>query len=403
MGLFDGITRNVLVLGIVSFLTDVSSEMIFPILPLFLTNILGAGTQIVGLVEGVADSIASLLDIFVGYFSDIEGKRKEFAVAGYGLSSVMKVFLVFANSWPIVLIVRGGERLGKSIRTSPRDAIIAKSTDEKMRGKAFGLHRAMDTVGAIVGPAVAYIVFMVMGQTEAGFRAIFTIGVIPAVLAVIAIIFFVREPKLRGSAAEAADAKKAGSGKPAKKAGFWEALRTLDSRYKRFLFVSCIFSLAYFSFALLIVRANDIGMKTQDIILVYLLYNVAYAASSVPIGMLSDRIGRKLVIGVSFMLYGAIAIGFSFVNQPWQIATLFVIYGAFVAADESVNKAYISDITENKTRGMALGAYNSAVGAVYLPANAVFGVLWAAFGAVIAFGAAAAVAIVAGIAMLIYA
>ncbi len=402
MGLLDGITRNVLVLGVVSFLTDVSSEMIFPILPLFLTNILGAGTGIVGLVEGVADSIASLLDIFVGYYSDMEGKRKEFAVAGYGISSVMKVFLIFANSWPVVLIVRGAERLGKSIRTSPRDAIIAESTDEKMRGKAFGLHRSMDTIGAIVGPAIAYVVFMVMGQTEAGFRMIFTIGVIPAMLAVIVIIFFVREPKETGSQAGLGANKTGVPGKTLKKARFWEALKSLDARYKRFLFASCIFSLAYFSFALLIVRANDIGMKAQDIILVYLLYNVAYAASSIPIGMLSDRIDRKLVIGASFVLYGLIAIGFSMVSQAWQIAALFVVYGMFVAADESVNKAYISDITEDRTRGMALGAYNSAVGAVYLPANAIFGLLWAAFGAVIAFGAAAVVAIISGIVMLAY-
>ena len=167
MGFFDGITRNVFVLGVVSFLTDVSSEMVFPIIPLFLDHVLGAGKEIIGLVEGVADSIASLTDILFGYWSDRIGKRKEFALAGYGLSAFLKTGLLFASAWQHVLVIRGAERLGKSIRTSPRDAIIAASTDAKNRGKAFGFHRAMDTVGAVFGPAIAYIVFIFMGEVKA--------------------------------------------------------------------------------------------------------------------------------------------------------------------------------------------------------------------------------------------
>lgn len=397
MGFLDGIEKNVLALGAVSFLTDISSEMVFPILPLFLSAILGVGKEIIGLIEGVADSISSLLDIFVGYVSDTRGERREFVIAGYGISTALKFFLIFANTWQQIFIIRGTERLGKTIRTSPRDAIIAESTAEKMRGRAFGLHRAMDTVGAIAGPAIAYLIFQAFGQGEGGFRTVFMVATVPALIAVIAIVLFVREPKRKTSADNAG-----GENRTVKKPRFWDSLRALDSRYKRFLLISCVFSLAYFSFALLIVRASDIGMRNEDIILVYLLYNIVYALSSIPAGALSDRIGRKPIIAASFILYGLICVGFVFVDSVWQVVALFALYGIFVASDESVNKAYISDITEDKNRGMALGAYNSAVGAAYLPANAVFGLLWATIGTAAAFGTAAAVSIAAGLAFFLF-
>jgi MFS family permease len=388
MKLFEGINRNVFVLGVVSFLTDVSSEMVFPILPLFLTSVLGAGKEVIGLIEGVADSIASLMDIFFGYWSDRSGRRKDFVIAGYGLSSILKVGLVFASAWQHILVIRGTERIGKSLRTSPRDAIIAGSTGEKSRGKAFGLHRAMDTLGALVGPVAAFAVFTFFGENEPAFRMIFMIALVPAVLAVAVIIFFVREPKAPITAR-------------VRKPRFWEALRMLDSRYKSFLGVSFLFSLSYFSFALLIVRANEIGLSVQDALVAYLSFNGVYFLASMPLGSLSDRVGRKPVIASAFVLYSLICVGFIAAGELWQVVALFALYGVFVAVDESVNKAYISDITNDKTRGIALGAYSSAVGAAYLPANALFGIIWAAFGAPVAFGTAAAVAVSAGLLMLV--
>lgn len=389
MGLLSGIKNNVIVLGIVSFLTDVSSEMIFPILPVFLTTILGVGTAAVGLIEGIADSAASLLDIFVGYYSD-KGGRKKFVMAGYGLSSLSKLGIALANTWPLLLVFRGVERVGKSIRTSPRDAIIAASSAKQVRGKAFGLHRAMDTLGAIAGPVMAYFILSWLGSTEAGYRTIFYAALVPAFLAVLVIWLFVREPKAQAPAKSKA------------KIGFWKKLGLLSPHYKRFLLVSCLFSLAYFSFALLIVRASEIGVAAQDILLVYILYNVVYAAFSVPIGQLSDKIGRKGIITASFFLYALIVLGFAFASSFWHIALLFAVYGIFVTTDESVNKAYIADITKDQERGIALGAYNTAVGAVYLPASVLFGALWAAFGAVPAFEAAAGVALLAGVGMMVY-
>ncbi len=396
-GIWEGIRRNVIVLGVVSFLTDVSSEMVFPIIPLFLTNILGAGKEIVGLIEGIADSIASILDIFFGYWSDLRGKRKDFVIAGYGLSTVLKAGLVFATTWPLVLFIRGAERIGKSIRTSPRDAIIAESTDEKSRGKAFGLHRMMDTLGAITGPAIAYVILSALGQTESAYRTVFLFALIPAALAVLVIIFFVKEPATKAN--DQAAAVKKDERPLEKKLGFWQSLRVLNNQhwYKEFLLISCLFSLAYFSFALLIVRASDLSISPQDILILYLIYNVSYALVSIPAGSLSDRIGRRPVIAASFLLYALICIGFVYADGFSRVLGLFVLYGIFVAVDESVNKAYIADMVDNKTRGIALGAYNTAVGALYLPASALFGVVWVSFGAGAAFGCAAAIATIAGI------
>lgn len=388
----SGIHPNVIALGIASFLNDVSSEMIFPILPVFLTAVLGVGTAIVGLIEGIADSASSLLDIFIGYISDRGGKRKDFVISGYGISSLSKFGIALATTWPLILVCRGLDRIGKSVRTPPRDALIAASADKSVRGKAFGLHRAMDTMGAVVGPILAYFILSAMGSTPDAYRAVFLLAAIPAFLVIAVIFLFVKEPK-----------KNMATKKEKPKQAFWNSLRHLSSKYKRFLLVSCLFSLSYFSFALLIVRANDIGIAAADILLAYILYNIVYALVSVPIGTLSDSIGRRPVIVASFLLYALVLAGFAYVSSLWQLAVLFALYGVFVSADESVNKAYISDLTNDKTRGMGLGAYNSAVAAVYLPASVLFGMGWAAFGAVPAFLAAATLATVAGVAMAVYA
>jgi MFS family permease len=400
MGFFKKISNNVLLLGLVSFFTDVSSEMIFPLLPIFLTTYLGASQAIVGLIEGVADSAASLIDIFIGYFADRQGKYKRFVILGYGLSSLVKVGIAFATAWPQVLILRGFERLGKSIRSAPRDAIISLSSEKESRATAFGIHRMMDTLGAILGPLIAYLILTTLGSTESAYRTVFTLALIPALIAVVAIIVLVREPKTNNSpkmaasskAKTSASSKHDVSSKAHQKPPFFKALSLLDARYRRFLLISGLFSLSYFSFALLLVRANQLGVAAQDILLLYLLYNICYAASSVPVGMLADRLGPKRVIAAAFILYGLVCLGFAFLNSFWALAALFMLYGLFVAADDSVNKAYISQMVGEKSRATALGAYSTAMGAVYLPANILFGLAWAAFGAIAAFGGAALLA-----------
>jgi MFS family permease len=383
-----GVGSNVVALGIVSFFTDVSSEMIFPILPIFLVSILGASTAIVGLIEGVADSMASIFDIFVGYFSDKFKRRKDFVTAGYGVSSVMKIGFALSTTWWQVFIVSSLERVGKGLRTAPRDSIIAASVNEKTRGRAFGLDRALDTAGAVVGPILAYLILAWRGQGSSGYYSVFELAIIPAFIAVALIILFVREPK-----------------KPPeikRKHPFWDSLRQTSEKYRKFLAVSVLFSLAYFSFAFFIVRAADIGVQPADVLLMYVLYNIMYMLFSVPVGVLSDRIGRKPVIVASFALYGLICLGFAYASLWWQAALLFAVYGIFVATDDSVNKAYIADMEPDRIRGMALGAYNTATAAAYLPASIVIGIVWAAQGPVVGFGIAAAIAIISAFALMVY-
>lgn len=379
---------NVFMLGVVSFFTDVSSEMIFPLLPVFLTTVLGAGKEALGIIEGIADSISSFVEIFSGYFSDRSGNRKKWVLAGYSISAVVKAGIVVASAWWQVLFLRALERMGKGIRTSPRDAIIASSASEKTRGKAFGLHRTMDTLGAIVGPVLAYFVLIAYGQSAEGYRTVFLFALIPAFIAVAAIVFLVREPK------KTVPVKK--------KTPFWQALKELPLKYKTFLKVSLLFSLSYFSFAFFIVRANELGVSAENILLLYIIYNVVYAASSLPTGMLSDRIGRKPVIAGAFALYGLICVGFALASSFEHLAVLFAVYGVFVTADESVNKAYIADMAGEEQRGMALGAYNTAIGIAYLPASIAVGTLWTTVGASTAFGASAAVAIASATAFYVY-
>ena len=380
---------NVITLGIVSFFTDVSSEMVFPNIALFLTLVLGAGKEAVGIVEGVADSIASLVEIFSGYFSDKLGKRKQFVLFGYGLSSFVKLGIALSTTWWMVLVMRGLERIGKGMRTAPRDAIIAASAGKEMRGRAFGLHRAMDTAGAIIGPLLAFWLLSVFGATGEGYRTVFLIAVIPAFIAVAVIVLFVREPK-----PEAAPA-------PGTRPSFWETLRQMPQEYKTFLKVSLLFSLSYFSFAFFILRAADIGVKPEDVLLLYVFYNVVYALSSIPGGWLSDKIGRKPVIAGAFALYAVVCAGFALASEWWHAALLFGLYGIFVAADESVNKAYISDMIREDRRSTALGAYNTAIGVAYLPASIMVGVLWTTTGPFAGFAVAAGIALVSAVALLV--
>lgn len=374
------ISPAIIMLGIVSFLTDVSSEMVFPNIALFLTLVLGAGKEVVGLVEGVADSTASIIEIFSGYFSDKLGKRKQFVLFGYGLSSIVKIGIALSTTWWMVLIMRGLERVGKGIRTAPRDAIIAASAEKQIRGRAFGLHRAMDTAGAIIGPLLAFVLLSTFGANETGFRNTFLVAIIPAVLAVAVIIFFVREPKAAAAPA------------PAKKQSFWEALKGMPPEYISFIKVSLLFSLSYFSFSFFILRAADIGVNPEDVLLLYVFYNIVYALASVPGGWLSDKIGRKPVIAGAFALYAIICAGFALATTWWHAALLFGLYGIFVALDESVNKAYISDMIPEERRSTAIGAYNTAIGVAYLPASLMVGALWAIAGPVVGFMAAAVIA-----------
>lgn len=354
---------NVIVLGIVSLLTDISTEMVYPLLPIFLTATLGASPAIVGIIEGIAESLASLLKVFSGYVGDKTKKKKELAIAGYGSSALGKVLLIFAGSWPGVLLARVVDRLGKGIRTAPRDALIADSAEAKARGHAFGLHRAMDTFGAVIGVIIAYFLLAGNAADSKSFTRIFAISMIPAFLGVLA-LFFVRQPQeIRPSG---------------KKLAFsWSRL---DRKLKAFLILAFLFNLGNSSNQFLLLRASKMGVSASVVVLLYLVYNLSYGLLSYPAGRFSDRVGRKRVLVAGYLVYALVYFGFALVNKVSALWLLFIVYGIFNALTNGVEKALLADIAPADLRGTVIGLHAAMVGVALLPASLIAGSLWDLFG-----------------------
>jgi MFS family permease len=365
-----GLPRNVWAVTITSFLTDISSEMLFNLLPLFLFNVLGVRTSLIGVIEGVAETTASLLKGFSGWLSDRLGRRKGLAVFGYSLSTVAKPFLYLANNWVWVLGVRFADRLGKGVRTAPRDALVADSVDVKRRGLAFGLHRAGDTAGAFLGIAIALLVVLMDKEgsstlTRSTFDRIVLISLIPAVLAVLVLAIGARE--VRKVPAQASD-------RPPMRGG------RLDRRFQFFLVIMVIFTLGNSSDAFLILRAENVGLDTAGILGMMMLFNLVYAALSIPAGALSDRLGRKRLLLGGWLIYGVVYAGFAGMTRSWQAVALMAGYGVYYALSEGVGRAFVADLVKPDQRGLAYGAYHAAVGVAALPASLVAGVLWQGVG-----------------------
>ena len=360
---------NVWIVTATSFLTDISSEMIANLVPLFLANVLKTGTAVIGLIDGIAETTASLMKIYSGALSDKLGKRKGLTVLGYSLSAFAKPFLYFANAWGWVLGVRFADRMGKGIRTAPRDALVAGSIDEKQRGLAFGLHRAGDTAGAFLGLLIAAVIIWL---TQAGaatlerhtFQIIVLASIIPAVLAVLVLVLGAKEIAVEGK-----------SQVPAL------SLKGIDKRFRLFLVVVVLFTLGNSSDSFIILRAQERGMSLLQIMGMLMTFNLIYALLAGPLGALSDRIGRrKLIIG-GWIAYGLVYLGFALSKTGWQVWTLFGLYGIYYAAAEGVAKALIADLVPAERRGTAYGLYNAAIGLTALPASAIAGLLWqGAFG-----------------------
>ena len=346
--------KNVMKLGWVSFFTDVSSEMIFPILPLFLTTVLKANMAVVGLIEGIAESTAAILKLFSGLLSDRIKKRKLLVFIGYGLSTFTKPLLAVATTWTHVLGVRFFDRVGKGVRTSPRDALIAASVTEKERGKYFGIHRALDTSGAIVGTLIAALLLYLFVNN---YRLIFWLSLVPGLIALL-IILKVKEVKVEKS----------------KNMKF--NFKALNPNLKMFLIAVIVFNLAHFSYAFFILRARDVGLSLTLIPVIYLVYNLFYAGFAIQAGKMSDRIGRKNVLTAGYMLFGITSFGFAFIANDMTIWLLFALYGLFMAITDGVSRAYVSDLSKDHERGISLGTYHMIVGIAVLPANLIGGALW---------------------------
>ena len=352
--------KNVVILGWVSFLTDISSEMLYPIIPIFLTSVLGASMAIVGFIEGIAESTASILKIFSGYWSDKISRRRPFVFAGYGLSSIAKPLLGLSFAWPLALFARFIDRFGKGLRTSARDALIADYTDKEIRGYAFGFHRAMDTAGAVIGPllAICFIYFF-----KENYRQLFLWAFLPASLGVL-LILKVKEKRPDLPAQAKINISFSG----------------MNPQFKKFLIIWCIFCLGNSSDVFLIMRAKAIGLSTISVILAYALYNLSYSAFSAPFGRLSDKIGRKKVLNIGLLIFALVYAGFAFTKNPAHLWGLFAVYGVFMALTEGTSRALVSDLSRHDMRATSLGAFHALVGICAFLASAIAGLLWTKLG-----------------------
>ncbi|HEY6231043.1 MAG TPA: MFS transporter [Pyrinomonadaceae bacterium] len=369
--------RNVFAISLVSLLNDSSSEIIYPLLPVFLSLTLGASPAIVGLIEGAAESISSLLKLASGHFSDRRGTRKGFVVFGYLLSSFTRPLLAFAGSWLQVLGLRLADRVGKGIRSSPRDAMIADNVRVEERGIAFGFHRAMDHTGAVIGPLIGYLVLYyfasnAIAPTAGDFTKIFLVASIPAIAAVFVAIMFIRET-----------GRHAGPTTETQPLRF--SLQGFDGNFKRFLFILALFTLSNSSDFFLILRAQTTGVSAPNTLLLWAAFHIVKVLSSIFGGDLSDRLGRRRLIVSGWILYAAVYAGFAFVTNEISVWVLFMIYGIYFGLSEGAEKALVADLVKREQRGTAYGLYNLAFGITVLPASLLMGALWNWRGPQIAF------------------
>ena len=363
-----GISRNVFVLGMVSFFTDVSSEMIVPVRILFLVLVLRTPLPIAGLIEGIAESTASFLKIMSGRMSDRVSRRKPLILFGYSLSNLVKPLLALVNTWPVAMLFIFLDRVGKGVRGSPRDAMMADSTPRKYMGKAFGFHRSMDTLGAAVGPLLAYIILV---ATSGDLRAVFAWTLIPGVLSVLVILLFLREKKPKAEEAAATAAKPVEPKlKPAIKAS------QLGTRFWMFTTISTVFAVGNSSDAFIFLKTAGLESSVEAVPLIYFLYNLVYAALATPLGALSDKWGRLPVLVGGYIAFGMVYLGWAYANTGGQALVLFVIYGIYAAANEGVAKAFVADMIPKEARGTAMGWFNGMIGFAALPANVIGGWLW---------------------------
>ncbi|MGA9349773.1 MAG: MFS transporter [Anaerolineae bacterium] len=356
--------RNVWAVSLTSFFMDISSEMVINILPLFLSNVLGVKTNVIGLIEGIAEATASLLKVFSGWLSDKLRARKWLAVVGYGLSALAKPFFYIANSWGVVAGVRWADRVGKGVRTAPRDALVADSIDERHRGLAFGLHRAADTGGAVLGLVIALVVVwmaqrssMVLGR--ATFQTVVLISLIPAFLAVLSLAIGAQDVPVKGE-------------REAPTVSF----RGLGRSFAIFMIIVGIFDLGNSSDAFLVLRASERGLNVVQVLGMLITFNVVYTLLSTPAGSLSDRIGRrKLIIG-GWLIYALIYFGLAVAGTGWHVWGLYAVYGAYYGLAYGTTKAMVADIVPAELRGTAYGTYNAVLGVLDFPASLIAGLLW---------------------------
>jgi MFS family permease len=387
-GRFRGLSGNVLALSAVSLLNDTSSEIIYPLLPAFLAMTLGATPFAIGLIEGIAESVSSLLKLVSGYVSDKFSNRKLPVFLGYALAALSRPFLSFANTWPQVLFVRTADRVGKGIRGSPRDALIAASVRPDRRGFAFGFNRAADHLGAVLGPVIAFLLLYFLAAdsnspTAREYQQVFLYASIPVAIGLVVIVVFVHERKQEGGEVERNPIR--------------FSLSSFDENFKRFLVVIALFTLSNSTDAFLLLRAQTAGISPPLLPLLWMVLHISKVLSSLVGGHLSDVIGRRKLIVSGWIVYALVYCGFAFVSAPWQAWALFVVYGVYFGLTEGSEKALVADMVDEDKRGTAYGFYNLAYGITVFPASLLFGLIWTEINAESAFVTSAVVSIAAAI------
>ena len=372
-----GLTRNVVILGFVSLLNDAASEMIYPLLPVFLTAVLGAGPAALGVIEGIAESTASFLKLYSGYLSDRVRRRKHWVVAGYALSNVIRPLIALAGSWSQVLALRFSDRVGKGLRTSPRDALIADSTPLEHRGAAYGFHRAMDHGGAIVGPLLATGLLLIFPGRIA---LVFLLSFIPGTLAVLLLLAGLRER----------ERATAGATGRFELATAWDEMPGV---FRKYLAIVLLFTLGNSTDAFLLMRAQGLGVPVALLPVIWVVLHIVKMAFYLPGGMLSDRMGRGRIIVAGWVVYALVYAGFAAADRHWHAWALFAVYGIYFGLTEGVEKALVADLAPAHLRGSAFGLYHLAVGFGALPASLLFGLVWERFGAAYAFSMGAGLAL----------
>lgn len=369
--------RNVWAVGFTSFFMDISSEMVINILPLFLANVLGVQTSIIGLIEGIAEATASILKMFSGWLSDKLRSRKWLAVAGYGLSAISKPFFYLASSWGLIAGVRWADRIGKGIRTAPRDALVADSTTKETRGLAFGFNRAMDKAGAMLGLIIAAVVVWLtqantLDLTKSTFQTIVLLSLIPAFLAVFSLIIGAKDVEVTGQ-----------------RTAPQFSLRSMGKPFNIFLVIVSIFTLGNSSDGFLVLRAQNLGISVTGILVMLAIYNLVITLVATPAGSLSDRIGRQRLIIGGWLLYALVYLGFALAKDAWQVWLLYVVYGLYFGMAFGTANAMVADLVPENLRGTAYGTYHTVIGLLAFPSSLIAGILWQGVGAWGGFGPSA--------------
>lgn len=358
-----GAAKNIILLGLISCFSDISSEMVYPLIPLYLTVAFGATPALVGLIEGIAESLASLLKVFGGYISDKYQRKKPIAFIGYATGLLYKLALIFASSWAGILGARVIDRFGKGIRTAPRDVMVSESAEKDHAGRAFGIHKALDMAGSAAGILLSYILLKSIG--DGGFKTIFALSAIPVVIALI-IFAFVKEKR---------------EPRPVKeRERFWKSFKSLDGNLKLYLLVVFIFTLGNSSNTFLLLKASAVGFSSADAILLYFVYNLVSALLAIPFGKRSDKAGRKRVLVAGYFTFALVYAGFAFVTSKPLMVGVFILYGFYTAMVAGVERAFISEIAPSELRGTMLGLHSTLAGVALLPASVIAGLLWSAVG-----------------------